>query len=105
MTTIEKKIPHTIGKEKALEKIRQLADQIRESYGYLVKNLTEEWNDAGCEFGFDFKIFMYTAHIDGEIVVKKDHVLITAEGPDAISMFKGQAEEVLADEGEKFLRG
>jgi hypothetical protein len=105
MTTIEKKIPHALGKEKALEKMKQLVTKIKDEYGYIIKNLTEDWNDSGCEFGFDFKIFMYTAHIDGEMVVKKDHVYILAEGPDAVAMFKGKAEEVLMDEGEKFLRG
>jgi hypothetical protein len=82
-------IPHAIGQEEALERMKKESKAALEAFGDRVTDVKQEWNDNRVNFSFSAMSFS----IEGNMEVNSDSVALSAKLPMAAFMFKGMIEE------------
>jgi hypothetical protein len=92
-------VPHTLGREQAIEKLKGFADRIREKYKDQVSSMTGEWKDNI----YNFAITTYGFTISGNLTVEETLARLEASLPFAALAFKGKIEQSFAGEVKKAL--
>lgn len=92
-------VEHSLGKEEALNRLKGMLDQVKQSYGSQVSDLEENWNDNGGNFSFKAMGFK----ISGDLVVTDNMVSIDADFPWAAKPFQGTIETTIRERAERLL--
>jgi len=86
-------VPHSLGLEQAVEKLKGFVPKIKEKYQGQVSNLEENWADNTLNFGFT----TFGFPIKGAIAVEPSEVKLDGDLPFAAMMFKGKIEQEFKD--------
>lgn len=92
-------VPHQLGKDEALERIKTILVKAKEQYGDRITDLQETWNDQGGTFSFRAMGFK----ISGSLDVTDNDVKINGDYPFAAIPFKGTIEATLRERAERLL--
>ncbi len=92
-------VPHQLGKQEALERIKSILVKAKEQYGDRLTDLQENWNDDGGTFSFRAMGFK----ISGSLKVTDTDVEIVGDYPFAALPFKGTIEATLRERAERLL--
>jgi len=92
-------VPHGLGKEQAMEKLKDFMPKIRERYQSQVSNLEESWAENVLNFGFT----TFGFPIKGALTVEPGEVKLDGDLPFAAMMFKGKIEQEFKDSLVKLL--
>jgi len=92
-------VPHELGKDEALTRIKGILVQAKAQYGDRITNLQENWTDDGGTFSFQAMGFK----IAGALAVSDSDVAITGDYPWAAKPFQGTIEATLRERAERLL--
>jgi hypothetical protein len=92
-------VPHELGKDEALNRIKGILVQAKAQYGDRITDLQETWTTDGGTFSFRAMGFK----IGGSLVVTDRDVQITGDYPFAAIPFKGTIETTLRERAERLL--
>jgi hypothetical protein len=92
-------IPHTLGREAAMEKLKPFAEKVREKYKDQVSSMTGQWEDNVLKFA----LVTYGFTISGIVTVEDEFVRLEVTLPFAAIAFKGKIEQSFAGEIKKAL--
>jgi hypothetical protein len=101
MSNIEIKIPHTIGQEEALKRIKGLMTNLNVEHSKTIKNVKEEWSGQEGNFSFSAKGFQ----VSGKIYVGVDTVRISSRLPLVLSFYKNTITKTIWAKGTELLHG
>ncbi len=87
-------VPHQLGPEEALQRLRDKLESVRGQFGGQVSDLQEEWRDNELAFAFS----AVGMKIAGTVSVAASHVTVAAELPFAAALFKGLIEQRIREE-------
>jgi len=94
MPSVQLTIPHQLGQEEALTRLKGFLGKVKHRYQTQVSDLQETWTDNTVQFGF--KTYGFT--VSGQMAVEPADVRFDAKIPLAAMMFKGKIEQTLRDE-------
>jgi hypothetical protein len=100
MPKITLEIPHTLGKEAALEKTKTFLERVKQKYADKVSALDGQWSDNV----LTFKLTTFGITINGTLTVEETVAKFVGDIPFAAMMFKGQIEKGIREELEKCLK-
>lgn len=86
MPKFEIDVPHTLGRETALERVQMFSDKIQARHADKIKEFTQSWEGDRLAFGFK----TMGMKIEGGLEVSEDKVRVEGDLPFAAAMFKGQ---------------
>ena len=92
-------VPHRLGKDEALTRIKGILVQAKAQYGDKITDLHEEWTGDGGVFSFKAMGF----RISGDLSVSDANVEIKGDYPFAALPFKGTIEATLRERAERLL--
>lgn len=92
-------VPHNLGREVAIEKLKGFSDRIREKYKDQVSSMSGDWNNNL----YNFAITTYGFTISGVLTVEEQLARLEAQLPFAALAFKGKIEQSFAAEVKKAL--
>lgn len=92
-------VPHTLGQELAMAKLKTLMEQTIQEHGDKVSNLRGDWVESLLSFGFT----VYGMAVSGTMAVGPSDVKIEGKLPLAAAFFRGQVEKTLRSELQKLL--
>lgn len=93
-------VPHSLGKQDALERLQGFSEKIQEAYGDKIKDFEQSWEAE--RLAFSFKTLGFK--IAGGMEVEESVVQVDGELPFAIAMAKGQLTSAIEDRLQKLLR-
>lgn len=99
MPSVQLTIPHKLGQEEALARLKTLLAKVKSRYQNQVSDLEESWNENVVQFSFK----TYGFNVSGSMTVDPADVRFDAKVPMAAMMFKGKIEQTLRDEITKVL--
>lgn len=99
MSSLNLNIPHTLPKEEALSRIKNLLAKLKEEQKDLVSDVQENWQDNQGNFSFKAKGF----NLAGDIVVNDGDVQINSELPFAVSFFKSAIGDMITKKTKELL--
>ncbi len=100
MPKVRFSIPHKLGKEEALQRIKKGVAGAKSMHGGQIDNLQEHW--TGNTGKFSGKVMGYA--ISGAIIVHEQEVELEGELPWAAALFKGKIESLVKKQGQKLLK-
>lgn len=92
-------VPHSLGKQDALERLQGFSGKLQEAYGDKIKDFEQQWEGDRLVFGFKTLGFK----ISGGMEVEESQVNVNGELPFAIAMAKGQLTSAIEDRLTKLL--
>ena len=92
-------VPHSLGQEDALKRIKTYSERVHNKFADSVKNLEESWEDNTCTFAFR----TYGMDFSGSMTVLESEVEVNGNLPFAAMMFKGRIENEVRGELGKLL--
>lgn len=93
-------VPHALGQQEALDRIKNILASAKEQHGDRISDLQEHWTPDGGTFSFRAMGFK----ISGNLKVTDHDVAITGEYPFAAIPFKGTIETTLRERAERLLK-
>ncbi|MBN2022686.1 MAG: polyhydroxyalkanoic acid system family protein [Pirellulales bacterium] len=93
MPQLSVSVPHALGREEALRRLRNESDVAKSAFGDRVRDLVEDWGNDGMSFRFS----AMGMAVEGNVAVEEAAVTTTAKLPLAAMMFKGLIEQRLRD--------
>ena len=99
MNNIDLKIPHTIGQEEALKRIKKLLTNLQEEHAKTIRNVKEKWNGQEGSFNFSAKGFQ----VSGKIYVGVDTVRINSRLPFVLTFYKNTIAKTIWAKGTELL--
>jgi hypothetical protein len=99
MPNIEMSIPHSIGKEEALNRIKSLLGNVQSKFSGQLKDVQEDWNDNEGSFSFS----VMNMPVSGKLTVNNNDVALNGKLPLAATLFQGKIKEVIMEEAKKVL--
>ena len=99
MPSLKMSIPHQLGQEEAVGRVKRFLEKVKERYQNQVSDLEEQWTANALDFGFK----TYGFQIKGRMVVDPADVKFDGQIPFAAMMFKGKIEQTLRDEMNRLL--
>ena len=93
MPSLSMTIPHALGQDEALTRMKQESKAALEAFGDQVKDLKEDWTDNRVDFSFSAMSFS----VQGDMQVNSDCIALNAKLPMAAFMFKGMIEQRLRE--------
>lgn len=99
MPSFTTEVPHTLGKEKAVEKLRSFLEGVVEKYKDQVSKMEGDWSDNV----LDFALTTYGFSISGKLTVEEDVAKLDGQLPFAAVAFRGKIEKGIAGELERAL--
>ena len=100
MPKMNVKVPHSLGEEIALERVKSLLSNMKQEYGNQIQNLQESWNENAGKFSFSAMGFS----ISGELKVASNQVELNGKLPLAALPFKGSIEKSIRQKANELLR-
>ena len=94
MALLSMDVPHQLGLDEALRRLREKLDSVRDQFGEQVSEFREEWRENELAFGFS----AVGMKIAGTVAVEASNVKVAAQLPFAAAMFKGLIEQRIRDE-------
>lgn len=92
-------IPHSLGKEEALNRLHGMLASVKENYGSQVSDLEENWTADGGTFSFKAMGFK----ISGALTVTDSEVRTDVEFPWAAKPFQSTIETAIRERAERLL--
>ena len=92
-------VPHTLGREAALAKLKNFAEKVREKYKDQVSSMTGDWTDNVLKFA----LTTYGFTISGVLTVEDQLAKLEATLPFAALAFRGKIEQSFSSEIKKAL--
>lgn len=99
MPKFDLSVPHTLGKEAALERLQGFAEKLKEKQGERLSELEHEWE--GDRLSFSFKAM--GIGISGGLTVEESAVRVEGDLPFTAAMFKGQITGAIQEQLDKLL--
>ncbi len=99
MPSISMSIPHALGQDEAILRLKDGFGQAREGFQDQVTDLVEEWD--GSRLSYSFKTFGMT--ISGGVDVEPSEVRLNANLPMAAMMFRGMIEQQIREQMTRLL--
>jgi hypothetical protein len=99
MPNIQMSIPHSIGKDEALNRIKKLLGNVQSRFSGQLKDVQQEWNDNEGLFSFS----VLNMQVSGKLTVNNDEVGLDGKLPIAAALFQGKIKEVIMEEAKKVL--
>ena len=99
MPSLSLSMPHSLGQEEALKRLKAAIEKAKARNQGKVTNLKEDWNDNRLDYSFT----TFSFNIKGEVTVEPDQVKLNGSLPFAAMMFKGKIEQTVRDELGKLL--
>jgi len=93
-------VPHNLGKQEALARIKNLLGELKSQYGDQIQNLQENWSGNRGTFSFSAMGFS----VSGELVVEDRQVRLNGNLPLAALPLKGRIEGIIREEIAELLR-
>jgi hypothetical protein len=93
------KVPHTLGKETAVTRLKDFAQHVAAQYKDSVSRLESNWN----ENRLTFNITAYGFNFHGTVTVNEDEAALDGTLPFAALPFRGRIESGFASELKKAL--
>ncbi len=99
MPKFEIAVPHTLGRETALERVQTFSDKIQQRHGDKIKDFEQAWEGDRLNFGFK----TMGMRIQGGLDVTEESVRVEGDLPFAAAMFKGQLTGAIQEQLQKLL--
>jgi hypothetical protein len=99
MPSLSLSMPHSLGQEEALKRLKAAIEKAKARNQGKVTNLKEDWNDNRLDYSFT----TFSFNIKGEVTVEPDQVKLNGSLPFAAMMFKGKIEQTVREELGKLL--
>ena len=87
-------VPHQLGQQEAVDRLRGFFQKVREKFQSQVTNLEEDWDDN--QLSFSFKTYGFAIKGTGTVLV--ENVQFTGELPFAAVAFRGKIEQSIREE-------
>ena len=94
MPAFQVNVPHNLGKEQALERVKSFLEKVAERYKDQVSKMEGTWVDNVLKFAMT----TYGFTISGTLTVDENVAHIDGQLPFAAMAFKGKIEKTIADE-------
>ena len=89
MPRVTLEVPHGLGKEEALQRVKGKIEQLKQSQQGGYTDLYEQWDGET----FSFKFRAVGMRVGGKATVEDSVVIVAADLPLAAMMFKGKIEQ------------
>ena len=99
MPSLSLSMPHSLGQEEALKRLKAAIEKAKARNQGKVTNLKEDWKDNRLDYSFT----NFSFNIKGEVTVDPDQVKLNGSLPFAAMMFKGKIEQTVREELGKLL--
>lgn len=99
MPSFQVEVPHALGKQQAIERLRPFVEKLVERYKEQVSTSEGSW----LENVLTFALTTYGFTISGELKVEDDKVALQGQLPFAALPFRGKIEQSIASELQKEL--
>lgn len=99
MPSINAEVPHTLGQQEAIERLKGFSESIRNRYKDQVSDLEDSWD--GPTLTFSFKSFGFK--ISGTLEVGEESVVLNGNLPIAAMVFKGKIQQEFTEQLSKML--
>lgn len=99
MPTLKISVPHSLSRQEALGRIKDLLSQVKAKFGDRVANLRENWTEDLGEFGCTIMGF----DVSGAVRVEAGHVHIEGKYPFAAIPFKTKIENTILERAKSLL--
>ncbi|HUQ66268.1 MAG TPA: polyhydroxyalkanoic acid system family protein [Flavitalea sp.] len=99
MSNITMSIPHSIGKEEALSRIKNLLGNVQTKFAGQLKDVKQEWTNNEGTFSFS----VMNMPVSGKLSVSNEEVALDGKLPLAATLFQGKIKEVIMEEAKKIL--
>ena len=93
-------IPHQLGEQEALARIKGMMGDVKAQYGDKITDLHEEWRGNAGDFSFKAMGFS----LAGTLQVRERDVAINGDLPWAAKPFQGTIEATIRERAERLLR-
>jgi len=92
-------VPHKLGKETALVRIKTLLVDLKAQHGDQIQDLKEEWSGTGGAFSFRAR----GLKVSGRLIVSDNRVQLSGNVPWAAMPFKGKIEQAIKQRATELL--
>lgn len=99
MPSFNTDVPHQLGQQEALARLKSFLDSVREKFKDQISHLDGQW----VENALDFALTTYGFKISGNLSVEETVVRLTGQLPFAALAFRGKIEQSFAKEIQKVL--
>ncbi|MGW8256504.1 MAG: polyhydroxyalkanoic acid system family protein, partial [Thermoguttaceae bacterium] len=99
MPRISLEMPHKLGREEVLRRIKDKFAEVHNQYGEMVNNFQENWVDHTHSFSFQ----AMGMAVSGSVQVEDSLVKLNADLPFAAMLFKGTIEQRIREEMDSLL--
>jgi hypothetical protein len=99
MPSLSISIPHALGTEEAVSRLKTFFQKLKERHADKVSNLEEQWEGNKLSYAFS----TYGFNIKGDLDVEPGEIKVNGSLPFAAMMFKGKIEQAVREELEKQL--
>jgi hypothetical protein len=99
MPSMSLSMPHSLGQEEALRRLKAALEKAKARNEGKVTNLKEDWN--GNRLDYSFSTFGF--NVKGDVQVEPGEVKLNGNLPFAAMMFKGKIEKTVREELSKVL--
>ena len=99
MPKVTMAVPHGLGQDGALDRVKTYADKVRDKFADSVKDMQETWEENRCNFGFR----TYGMDFAGSLTVLDSEVQVEGDLPFRAMMFKGRIQKEVETELGKLL--
>jgi hypothetical protein len=93
-------VPHELGRDEALLRLKSLLGDMKQQYGDKVTDLQENWTDAGGTFSFKAMGFKLSGTLD----VTDTEMRLDGDLPWAAKPFQGTVEATIRERAERLLK-
>lgn len=93
-------LPHPLGKEAAIERLRNFATAIHDEHQDRVRNVEQRWEENHLIFSFSTSGMA----ISGRVIVEEALAKVEGQLPFAAVLFRGKIEQEIRVQLEKLLR-
>jgi len=99
MSSLNLNIPHSLSKEEAISRIKNLFSNLKDEHKDMISDVHEGWQDNKGNFSFKAKGF----NLAGDIIVNDSNVQINSDLPFAVSFFKSAISDVITKKAKTLL--
>ena len=86
-------VKHQLQKEEVINRLKNLAEELKKKYGDQLKNYNEKWSDDKVDV--DFKVMGF--NISGVLKIFEDKVVMEGKVPMMLKAFEGQVRDQIYD--------
>ena len=99
MPKMQVTVPHELGRDEALDRVKNLLSDMKAQYGDKITDLQENWTGNGGTFSFKAMGFKLSGSLD----VTDDAMKLNGDFPWAAKPFQGTVEATIRERAERLL--